>query len=322
MTRVPHAIAVEPNPPSAAGRDIARALIETTKPRITKLVTITAMVGLVLGLLAAGQAVSAHTLILAAGCLIGTALSAGGANALNQWRELDADTLMARTCERPIPSRRLPAGMVAVFGAAISVVGVMALALTCGPVPALVALVCNVVYVFIYTPMKTATPWNTLVGAIPGALPPLIGTAAASNATGLAALADPLGWSLFALMMVWQLPHFFAIAWMYRDDYARGGFRMLGRDDPEGRRSSLAILLTALVLVPATLTPILAAPDLAGWAYGVTAVVTGIAFVSLCVRFARTRRREHARAVFLASIAHLPVLLIVLVGEAAARTLL
>lgn len=319
MTHAPRAIPVVAAAAGVSGREAARALIETTKPGITRLVTITAMVGYAMTALQAGPSPASRLLLTALACLIGTALSAGGANALNQWMEMARDRRMARTSGRPIPSGRLAPGPVAWFGGALVVAGVGVLAAGAGPAAALVSLTCAGVYVFLYTPLKPITAWNTLIGAVPGALPPLIGAAAASQAPGLGALGEPVGWALVALMMVWQLPHFFAIAWLYRADYTDGGFRMLSANDERGTKSAAAILGFAVLLIPASLTPAWAAPGLLGWVYAAIAGVLGLAFLWLCVRFAIDRSRDRARRVFLASIVHLPVLLVAMVGEAAVR---
>lgn len=319
MTRATRAI---PTDGLDASRDAGTlgALLETTKPGITKLVTITAMVGFVLGVLEHGIGSVGRVALLGAACLIGTAMAAGGANALNMWLEMERDRSMHRTRSRPLPSNRLEPGHAAWFGSALTIGGVLVLAAVGGPMPALVALACAAVYVFAYTPLKPITAWNTLIGAIPGALPPLIGTAAASPERGFGALTEPIGWALFALMMVWQLPHFFAIAWLHREDYARGGFRMLSVRDDTGMRTGAAILVTAVALVPATLAPVWAAPGLIGWAYGVIALATGLAYVWMALRFARERTDRRARGVFFASIIHLPVLMLALVGEGVVRS--
>ncbi|MBK7405379.1 MAG: protoheme IX farnesyltransferase [Phycisphaerales bacterium] len=221
--------------------------MQTTKPGITKLVTITSMVGLGMAFAQrwndgqlTGSALGIAVTVVAS--IIGTALSAGGgANALNQWAERERDALMRRTSRRPIPSGRLTPRQVLVAGLSLSAAGLAILWAWCGLPAMLVSAVCVLVYVLIYTPMKAATWTATLVGAIPGALPPLIGWAAAYQDRGFASLIDPGAASLFALMFVWQLPHFLAIAWMYRDDYALGGCGApgcgsLGTEDRAGDR--------------------------------------------------------------------------------------
>ncbi len=258
--------------------------------------------------------------LLGVATLVGTALSAAGANAINQWMERERDGRMDRTKGRPIPSGRVSAGAVLWSGIALSVVGVGVL-LFAGIAPALVSLACVVSYVAVYTPMKTRTTLSTFVGAIPGALPPLIGTTAALGG-GVEALRDPMGLSLFAIMFVWQLPHFLAIAWMYREDYEAGGYVMLPSVDADGRVTATAMTLWSWALIPATLLPAVFMPERVGMVYPWLAVLTGVGYSVLCARLAMTRRREDARRVFFASIAHLPLLLLVLVGEGVTRTLL
>lgn len=303
------------------------AVYELTKPRITRLVTITSGVGFVLG--AVGQSWQTHDLILrAVGCILGTALSSSGANALNQWWERERDAVMPRTCARPLPTQRVSPRSALHWGLVFSILGVGLLALV-GLAPALVSAATILIYVLLYTPLKPVTTLNTVVGAIPGALPPLIGwTAAASgslltgSASGMDALWHPGGWSLFALMFVWQIPHFLAIAWMYRDDYAKGGYRMLPIGEQGANITSRVMLVWAVALIPATMAPAMILHDRLGLVSLLAALVTGILFLALCIRLVRTRERAHARVVFFASIAHLPLLLMVLVGDALVHALL
>jgi heme O synthase-like polyprenyltransferase len=214
------------------------------------------------------------------------------------------------------------------LGIVCSVFGVAILA-TLGAAPALIALVTILIYVLAYTPLKVISPLNTLVGAIPGALPPLIGFSAAWAAVGsttawssLAALAQPGGWSLFGLMFVWQIPHVMALCWMYREDYAKGGYRMLPIVDPQGKATAMTMLAWAIALIPVTLVPVALNREALGIASAATAVFTGTVFVFLCVRLCRSRTNSRARAVFIGSIIHLPVLLLVMTGDALASRLL
>jgi len=297
------------------------ALFETIKPGITRLVTITATVGFAMAGL--GRSWSAGELLSAlVGCVLGTYLSAGGANALNEWMERGRDGLMDRTRGRPLPKDVLQPSTVLAWGLGLCFAGVLLLLLVNGPVPALVSLACIVSYLGLYTPLKTVSPAATLAGAIPGALPPLIGWTAASAAGGMSALTEAGGLSLAALMFIWQLPHFFAIAWLYREDYARGGYKMLPIIDPTGAVSAWTILVTAVMLLPLTLWPAQAMPGLLGWAYAGIALVTGLAYIALAARLVMTKSMDDARRVFLASIIHLPVLLVAMVAEALLRTLL
>lgn len=323
-------------------RSLRAAVVELSKPRITRLVTMTAGVGFVLGLVqraveAGGVRAAGWTTgelaVSAIGCLAGTAVSSGGANALNQWWESSRDARMKRTKDRPIPAGVITPSIGLWAGLTMSVVGVGLLLAACGAAAALVSLATILIYVLVYTPSKVLTPWNTAIGAVPGALPPLIGWCAAvvvgPHAGGWwAGLTGFGGWSLFALMCVWQIPHFLALAWMYRDDYAAGGYRMLPSVDPSGRITAWTTLVGAIILVPVTLGPVWAIPGTLGWAYGAVAVASGAAFVALTVKMAFVRggteaeQRARARSVFLASIIHLPLLLVAMTAEALVRAVI
>jgi heme o synthase len=292
-------------------------LVEATKPGITRLVTVTSMVGF--GMAALTRAWDPGPLYLhAVIALIGTALSAAGANAINQWAERDRDALMERTRGRPIPSGRMPARVVLGGGITLSVLGVSVLTMI-GLMPALVALACVLSYVFLYTPLKPHSTFATFVGAIPGGLPPLIGWTAGTQAEGLASLLQPMGLSLVVLMLVWQVPHFLAIAWMYRDDYARGGFAVLPVVQRNDRVTAGVIAAWAAALIPATLWPAFTPGSPLGAPYITLAGLTGLVYLALALRLWATRERSHARAVFLASVMHLPLLMCAMVGEAAIR---
>lgn len=298
------------------------ACVEVAKPGITRLVTITALVGLILGGLHHGQLGLGDWVRLAMGVGVGTALAAGGANALNQWYESDRDALMRRTAGRPIPSQRLSARWVFWMGMGLIVAGAGVVLLLCGVVPSFVTLASAASYILVYTPLKPVTVWNTLAGALPGALPTLIGTAAAAPGTGFETLGDPIGLALFSLMMVWQIPHFLAIAWMCRADYERGGFRMLPVIDPTGRLTAWIIVWSSVLLIPVSAAVVLSAPDLLGWATVASCAVFGLALVALSTRVLLEPTEKSARAVFIGSIIHLPAVLFVMVCEAVVRTLL
>jgi len=306
----------------AAGRGRLSACVELTKPGITRLVTITATTGLLIGGLDAGLSGLGAWAMLLLGCAAGTWLASGGANALNMWYESDHDARMVRTRTRPIPSTRLGPRFVLWFGLAMCALGAGVLWATAGLIPAIVALVTAASYVVIYTPLKTRTITNTLVGAVPGALPVLIGTSAVAPGAGFAPLLDPIGMMLFVLMFVWQLPHFFAIAWMCRRDYERGGFRMLPSIDAQGNHTAAVLIGSSLLLIPVTLAPLRVIPELTGWATASAGVLLGAAMVVLSVRFARKRTDGRARSVFLCSIAHLPIYMLVFVIDALAHALL
>ena len=308
------------------------SIVELTKPRITKLVVITSGVGFALAALGRTWSGGISELLIAGcGCLCGTALSSAGASALNMWWERTRDARMPRTARRPLPLGRLSPRTALVSGLMLCVLGILILSAACGPAPAMVAAITVVLYVLVYTPLKTITTLNTIVGAVPGALPPMIGwTAGAAPAAAywastasadrlndsLASLTDPAGWSLVVLMTVWQIPHFLALAWMYRDDYALGGYRMLPIEDPDGRATMSTVLIWAVALIPVTLAPALLMRDRLGPLYVTLASVLGIAFVYLCLKLARDRSRANAKRVFLGSIAHLPIILITLVVDA------
>ena len=275
------------------------AVIELVKPRVSLLVVFTTVAGFVLG---AGGYVDPWALLHAA---LGTALVAGGAAAVNQFLEKEEDSLMARTRERPIPSGRLQPLPVLAFGLGLAALGVAGLYVSANALTAALAAFTFASYAFIYTPLKKRSHLSTLVGAVPGALPPLIGWAAADGA-----LAGP-AWTLFAILFVWQLPHFLGIAWLYRHDYTSGGFPMLTVIDPSGRAAGRQVLLQSLALIPVSLLPVIG--RLAGPAYGACAAGLGVAFLVLGLRFAITRSRPSARALVIGSIIYLPVLLVALV---------
>ncbi len=301
----------------AMPRGVVGSLVETTKPGITRLVTATSMVGFVLA--ASMRAWELSTLlVLALGCAVGTALSASGANAINQFMERRRDALMRRTQSRPLPQGRVTPAAVLATGIGLSIVGVAILWVFTGAAPAAVSAACVLIYVAAYTPMKPVSVFSTLVGTLPGALPPLIGWAAAST-SGWASLLDAGGLSLFALMTAWQMPHFMAIAWMYKDDYALGGYKVLPVMDPSGRRTSIAIALWTSALIPATLLPAIVMPERLGLPYVIIAAVSGLYFAWMAARLLRTKERNDARRLFFGSIIHLPLLLAAIVGESLIR---
>ena len=265
-----------------------------TKPRLNVLVVVSAAVGYYLGR-PGGADVEAMTQAVA-----GTALVAAGAAVLNQVAERDTDALMRRTRLRPLPDGRVGSGDARMFGMALSSGGLTILAARVNWLAAALALATLAVYLIVYTPLKRRTPLATLVGAVPGALPALIGWTAAHGSIA------PGGAALFAIVFLWQIPHFMAIAWMYRDDYATAGFPMLPVIDPEGRRAGRQAVTYATALVPVSLTPALA--GLSGSWYSVTAMVLGAALLWLAMRFAATRSDDSARRLFLGSITYLPLL--------------
>lgn len=305
-------------------RNKLAALVELTKPNITKMVLLTAGVGFLLGAFradASGLAIA----VSGFGCALGTALSSSGASALNQWWEGQRDLLMPRTAKRPIPSGRLHPGTALLSGLALSAVGVITLLVLCGLAAALVSLATILLYVLVYTPMKVRSPLATLVGAVPGALPPLIGWSAGAvlaGHSGLSPLAQAGGWTLFGLMFIWQIPHFLAIAWMYKDDYAKGGHAVLPVFDPMGRATAWTVVIGAATMVPVALLPMVVMNDRLGCISGTIAGAVSLIYVWACVPMLRDTTRQTARRAFFGSIIHLPVVLAAMVGEAGLRMVL
>ncbi len=297
-------------------------LIELTKPRITKLVVVTTGVGFALAAIGGGLG-AVDLIVTGIVCLIGTALSASSANSLNQWWERRRDALMPRTCARPLPTERVSPRVALTFGLGCGLAGVLALALFVSLAAAAVALATILIYVLLYTPSKPMTTTSTIIGAVPGALPPVIGWAAVtSDGAGWSTLTHAAPWSLFAIMFIWQIPHFLAIAWMHREGYAAGGFRVLPLVDPDGRRTANATIAWLCALIPISLTPIVAMPDRLGWGYAIVAVLLGAFFLRPAISFATTRDDASARRVFFASIIYLPLLLGAMVVDAIITTFL
>jgi protoheme IX farnesyltransferase len=239
--------------------------------------------------------------------LVGTALVAGGTNALNQLRERDIDARMERTKRRPLPSGRVTPRAAAWFASAISTAGVLYLVLAVNVVTAALAALTLVSYVFLYTPLKRRTSLNTLIGAVPGALPIVGGWTAAGGALDVAVGA------LFWILFLWQLPHFLALAWLYREDYRRGGLAMLSVADPDGRATGRMVLLYALALLPVSLVPTLV--GLTGTVYFIGALLLGLVYAGVGVILSLGVTRPRAWRVFAVSIVYLPVLLALLVFD-------
>jgi heme o synthase len=268
--------------------------IALTKPRVTWLILMSTGVGYFFGALTGWRFLTLlHT-------IIGTGLIASGTAALNQWYEREADAKMKRTRNRPLPAGRLEAGKALAFAIAISVAGFVELWLGANALTALLGLFTLASYLFIYTPLKQHSRHSTTIGAIPGAMPPLIGYAAASGRLTWEA------WTLFAILLFWQFPHFYAIAWMYREDYARAGIQMLPVVEPDGSSTARQILLYSLVLVPISLVPKFL--SMTGNIYLVGAIALGIAFVYAGLRVNAQRTRQCARGVLLTSVVYLPLL--------------
>jgi len=270
-------------------------ICELVKARLTFLVLLTTLVGFYVG------SVGSVNFVLMLCTVAGTGLLACGAAALNQLLERRHDAKMRRTEDRPLPSGRLQPEMALIFGGVCSIAGLVLLAATVNLLTALLGAVTLISYLFIYTPLKRVTWLNTAVGAVPGALPPLMGWTAARGELGGA------GWGLFAILFFWQIPHFLAIAWLYRDQYAKAGFVMLPVIDTEGFRTGRQAVSHTLGLIMASLMP--AFFGLAGVIYFAGALLLGIVFLGVAVLFARTLTIERARQLFFVSITYLPLLL-------------
>jgi heme o synthase len=268
--------------------------VSLTKPRLNFLVLITTLGGMYIA------APAGVPLALLAHALVGTALVAGGAAALNQALEHETDSLMRRTRQRPIPGGRLRVAEGTWFGVLLSAAGLIELTWKVNPLAAAVAAATLASYVFVYTPLKRRTSLSTLVGAVPGALPPVIGWAAATGTISFPAIV------LFGIVFLWQMPHFLAIAWLYRDDYRHAGIPLLPVLEPDGRRTGQQALLYAAALWPVSLLP--AAAHIAGAPYSVVAMLLGFGLIALSARFARERTTKTAKNLFLFSIVYLPLL--------------
>ncbi len=272
-----------------------RDLVELVKARLTLLVLLTTAVGFYLG---ADSPINFAALLHT---VFGTAAAAAGAAALNQWWEYKLDALMHRTRSRPVPAGRMRPRDAVILGTALSIFGVIYLAFVCNALSAALAAITIIIYIFAYTPLKRVSTFNTALGAVPGALPPMIGWAAARGTLNAGA------WMLFAILFFWQLPHFFAIAWMYRDDYARAGFQMISSDDRTGERSaSQSVFFCMLLFIVAGLPAFL---GIATVFYLLAELVLGGVFIAVAMRFLKTRATSDARRLFITSIIYLPLLL-------------
>ena len=280
-----------------------RDYIDLTKPRITWLILMSTGIGYFFGRAAtAGWAgfLEHVGLLRLFHTILGTGLIASGTAALNQWIEREADSRMRRTANRPLPSGRLAAGPALAFGVALSVGGFADLWLGVNPLAAWIGAFTLASYLFFYTPLKQRTWWSTTIGAVPGAMPPVIGYAAAAGRL------TPDSWALFAILFLWQFPHFYSIAWMYKEDYARAGIRMLPVVEPDGRSTARQIVLFGMALIPVSLVP--AVLGMSGRIYLAGALLLGIWFLRSGVRVARERTVERARGVLLTSVVYLPFL--------------
>jgi heme o synthase len=280
---------------AASGRSAFAVWSDLVKARLTVLVLLTTLAGFYAG--AEGRtdwALLLHT-------LLGTALVACGAAALNQWWEREHDAKMPRTATRPLPTNELSPTTVLLAGGVLCIGGLVHLALFVNLLTSVLGAITLFSYLLVYTPLKRVTTLNTAVGAIPGALPPLMGWTAASDHVSRE------GWALFAILFFWQLPHFLAIAWLYREEYAKAGFVMLPVRDPDGVRTGRQAVSHTLGLIPVSICPALF--GMAGQVYFFGALLLGIAFLWCAIQFSRELTRARARQLFLASILYLPLLL-------------
>jgi len=282
--------------------------VELTKPELTSLSVLTTLCGFYL-------AGGAFDIVRFMHVALGTALVGGGAGALNQYIERHYDALMKRTERRPLPAGRLAPAEGLTFGIGIAVAGLLDLYIFTNVLTGALAAVTFASYLFLYTPLKRVTPFSTLVGGVPGALPPMMGWAAAKNELA------PESWVLFAILFCWQMPHFFSLAWMYRKDYARAGFKMLSVADENGSRTARQILIYCAALIP--ISVVMTFIGLTGSLYIVGALILGTSFLGLSILFDRSVRDATAsdfsaanissRRIFLASLAYLPALMLLMV---------
>ena len=279
----------------------AAAYAELTKPRIAVMLVLTSAAGFYLGTEGGFDGV------LFANSMIAILLLAFGVATLNQYWERDIDRLMARTALRPVPTGRITPAEALVFGTLQCLLAEIYLFVAVNALTAILGLIVIAGYVLVYTPLKTRTSISTAIGAIPGALPPLMGWTAAANEISL------MAWGLFATQFLWQFPHFLAIAWMYRDEYARAGIQMLPVVDPSGRITVRQIILFSLMLVPVSLAPFFF--GYAGWIFLVGAIVLGLWFLYAAFQIARGKTLGQAKRLLLASVIYLPLLFLLMVAD-------
>ncbi len=282
-------------------REKVAAYVELTKPRIALMLVLTSAAGFYLG------TKGAFDPVLFANSLVAILLLAFGVATLNQYWEHRTDTLMDRTAARPIPTGRVTPAEALVFGIAQCAIAEVYLFLAVNPLTGFLGLAVIVGYVLVYTPLKTRTSVSTAIGAIPGALPPLMGWTAAANEISIGA------WALFATQYLWQFPHFLAIAWMYRDEYAKAGILMLPVVEPAGKLTARQIVLFALMLVPVSLAPFFFAQ--AGMIFLIGASILGVWFLLASINAARSKTNDKAKRLLLVSVIYLPLLFLLMVAD-------
>ncbi|MBI2422333.1 MAG: protoheme IX farnesyltransferase [Candidatus Hydrogenedentes bacterium] len=282
-------------------RTLLSAYVELTKPRILTMVLVTTCLGFTLG-----GGLQPYGLFF--WTMLGTGCASGGAGALNHYLEREVDAKMARTQGRPLPSGQISPAYALLLGILLSAAGSGLLWYFANGLAAALALATVLLYACIYTPVKRVSWWNTPIGAIPGAIPPMIGWAAAKGELNIGA------WVLFFILFLWQHPHFYAIAWMFREDYARGGFKMLPVVQPDGKNTFRQSLAAAIILIPVSLWPTFV--QMSGWLYFTGALLCGFWFLSACVRWRLSGTTEDARKVLRVSVFYLPcILLLILVDH-------
>jgi heme o synthase len=275
--------------------------VELSKPGITLFIAMSTATGYILAPGPVNHPLFWHT-------VIATALAAAGAAALNEYFERDVDAAMTRTSPRPLPSARVRPSAAAVFGILLGIIGVVDLFINVRPTTAIIAALAFVTYVFVYTPLKKITPLCTLVGTLPGALPILAGWSAQGS------LRDGGGWALFAILVFWQLPHFYSLAWLYREDYQRAGLRMLTVTDPDGAKTRHAVEISAVLLTIAAFVPMLM--GMSGMLYGVGALALNIILLRLAFKMKGAAMNSDARRLFGFSLVYLPAILALLLVDA------
>ncbi len=284
---------------SISSRERVAAFVELTKPRIAFMLLLTSAAGFYLGNR------GAFDLMLFTNAMIGIVLLAFGVATLNQWLERSTDVLMDRTAKRPLPTGKVTPTEALAFGLILCVSAEIYLYFLVNPLTAVLGLSVIVGYVLLYTPLKTRTSASTAIGAIPGAMPPLMGWTSSANEISLGA------WALFAFLFLWQFPHFLAIAWMYKDQYAKAGILMLPVVEPSGRITARQIVLFTIMMVPVSLAPFFL--GFAGWIFLLAAALLGIWFLVESVRTARAKTPEMARRLLLVSVLYLPIIFAILV---------
>jgi protoheme IX farnesyltransferase len=281
-------------------RERAAAYAELTKPRITFLIVLTAAAGFCLA-----APVGAFNYIAFIHGMIGIALLSSGIATLNQYMERHLDARMRRTAMRPLPTGKLTPTQALIFGTGLTLVAEAYMALLVNPLTAALGITVIIGYLFVYTPLKTRTSLSTAIGAFPGAMPPLMGWVAATNEVTIG------GWALFAILFLWQFPHFLAIAWMYKEDYARAGICMLPVVEPEGRLTAQQIVVNTLMLLPVSLVPTIL--GISGSVYFIGAIILGLLFLYSSIACAVSKTRQQARRLLLASVVYLPLLFVLMV---------